>query len=124
MSTTPTLSFSLAALLSFIFSLSGGGNPNALLVITLNENPTTGYVWSYTMDKEGVIEETADDYNTDSNLNGAPGKHTWQFAPLKDGTVTLTFTLSRPWETDSAPEQTKTFTYEVKGKVITEKTKP
>ena len=68
--------------------------------ITLEENATTGYVWSYTMSEEGILEETSAEYTSTNKegLMGAPSDKTWTFKALKPGTAVLTFSYARSWE--------------------------
>lgn len=74
------------------------------LTLTLDENPTTGYSWAYTMTPVGVLALESDAFDssqTSENVVGAGGTHTWTFKVLTEGCVRLTFRYYRPWE---APE--------------------
>lgn len=62
--------------------------------ITLEENPDSGYVWSYALSDDGIVRETASSYQEPTAspaMDGAGGTHVWQFEALKEGTVTATF---------------------------------
>jgi len=67
--------------------------------ITLSENATTGYIWSYTISDETVLAVT-DDVQTagDTQLVGAPGTHSWRVTGVAAGKATITFTNAQPWE--------------------------
>ena len=71
--------------------------------ITLSENATTGYMWSYTMSEEGIVEETSAEYTSRDKecLVGAASDKTWTFKALKPGNVTLTFSYARSWEKEA-----------------------
>lgn len=82
------------------------------LIITLNENPTTGYRWEFQMDKNDIIEFESDEFNGDENplgLDGVGGKHFWVFKGVSTGIVALTFKYRRPWEEANNVIETKSF---------------
>lgn len=75
--------------------------------ITLEENASTGYLWSYTADAEAlklVSENTQTAKNP--NLVGAPSLKTWVFRAEKAGLFTLNFAYARSWEKDVPPAKT------------------
>lgn len=81
--------------------------------IDLESNPTTGYEWTYTVSREGIVEETKNEYIADEvegDIVGAGGVHSFQFRGLKAGTVALTFRYARPWEKGEAA---KVATYQI-----------
>jgi predicted secreted protein len=86
--------------------------------VDLPGNYSTGYTWSYTMDPEGVLTEQSSDYTTsDTTVTGAPGTQSYVFAATGDGTVTVTFSYARSWESD-APDSTATYQFSVEdGKI-------
>jgi len=61
----------------------------------LESNPTTGYGW-YLVSDEGLKVET--EFKADSELCGAPGKHTFKISSEKKGTFTLKAEYKRQWE--------------------------
>ncbi len=73
-----------------------------IVTISLDENPSTGYRWEYTVSAEGIVQLTADEYSSDApaGVVGAGGIRALSFAGLKEGTVTLTLSYLRPWEGD------------------------
>lgn len=70
--------------------------------VTLSENATTGYMWSYVMSEEGILEETSAEYTSSNKegLVGAPSDKTWTFKALKPENITLTFSYARSWENE------------------------
>jgi len=86
------------------------------LIITLNENPTTGYGWKFKMDRDEILELESDKYKSDENshnLTGVGGKHTWIFKGISKGIVVITFKYFRHWEDESTAVETKSFTINV-----------
>lgn len=66
--------------------------------LQLNSNPSTGYSWSYSVDKEGIIKESKNEYVSDENsksLLGVGGKQNYTFEGVKEGDVTITFKYAR-----------------------------
>jgi inhibitor of cysteine peptidase len=73
--------------------------------ITLDANPTTGYVWELTeLDTNRLAQLGLFDYNTDTEqqgLYGAPVKMTARFKAIAPGTATVTLVYRRPFETNT-----------------------
>ncbi len=84
--------------------------------ITLKENTSTGYKWSYTATPSMGLTQmgiSTSDGKTSSGTVGEESKKTWTFLANKAGTYTLTFTYAR--EFDSAkPAKTQVYTIVVK----------
>lgn len=85
-------------------------------VVQLYSNPSTGYAWRYSADKEGMVEETEHSYDpaatfTGVQIVGAGGQESWKFKGLQEGYVTLTFKYERAWNNDESQNQMKAFTY-------------
>lgn len=69
--------------------------------ITLEGNPTTGFIWEYVAEGSGSVElinEAIISQNQDENLVGAPSLFTFSFRGVKPGRVNLIFEYARPWE--------------------------
>lgn len=104
------------SILIFILSLFGfqpGGGENTelltyndahtALTVTLSENASTAYSWSYTASVPDVVRLTADTFTPASSepaVAGAPGTRAFTFEGAAEGTVLLTFAYARPWEND------------------------
>ena len=74
--------------------------------VILDENPTTGYGWTFVMNPDGIIREVSSDYVQDpgsENLMGAGGKRTWLFEGIAQGDTALRFTYARPTEAGVPP---------------------
>ncbi|MBQ7596124.1 MAG: protease inhibitor I42 family protein [Clostridia bacterium] len=76
------------------------------VIVTLSENPSTGYGWEYIISDENTVKLANSTYiPADSGfgheaLAGAPGTRIFEFSALKAGTATLTLTYERSWEND------------------------
>ena len=71
------------------------------VVISLAENPTTGYSWQFfiTPAKQNTITDTAETYIApDTSLLGAGGMKEYSFTAAQEGRVTVTGYYFRPWE--------------------------
>lgn len=71
------------------------------VVISLAENPTTGYSWQFfiTPAKQNTITDTAETYIApDTSLVGAGGMKEYSFTAAQEGRVTVTGYYFRPWE--------------------------
>ncbi|MDD3253748.1 MAG: M28 family peptidase [Lachnospiraceae bacterium] len=79
--------------------------------VALDGNPTTGYIWAYTIETEGIVEEAAAGYYRDyhaRDLVGAGGTYVFDFRGMKEGTTEVTFSYLRPWESVE-PSQKKVY---------------
>lgn len=71
------------------------------VVISLAENPTTGYSWQFfiTPAKQNTITDTAETYIApDTSLLGTGGMKEYSFTAAQEGRVTVTGYYFRPWE--------------------------
>lgn len=101
----------VVAAISGIFGI--GNQPTADLTIELKANPTTGYEWVVSMDKEDVVKLEKREYKQsvkDPTIVGAGGTETFCFKAVGDGTVKITFTYCRPWEENKDAARTVTYT--------------
>jgi inhibitor of cysteine peptidase len=78
------------------------------LVITLDGNPTTGYIWEVQDLDTSLLRQAGEPKFSSSNpdLVGSGGTQTLTFTALKAGTTTLTLIYHRPWEKGVAPIDT------------------
>ena len=81
------------------FGLEQEGN---VFTIILDGNQTTGYAWTYVINKSEHVKFISDEYVVDSELVGAPGKHKFVFEVLTDGVSTIDFTYGRSFEEGSS----------------------
>lgn len=103
-----------ALLVMSMFVIGCNYNKGKNFTIELESNPTTGYEWEYSLDKEGIVEVEKDTYVPDENSNelvGAGGIQTYEIKGLKEGSVTLTLVYKRSWEDDTI--ETKKYVLEV-----------
>lgn len=73
------------------------------LVIVLCSNQTTGFQWAENADisDESVLAQENHEFvgpESESPPPGAPGQEIWTFKALKQGSSTIYFEYSRPWE--------------------------
>jgi len=83
------------------------------LTITLEENPTTGYVWTLKVGTDNIVMLESDEYipvQTSANVVGSGGKHVWNFKGVSKGETMLTFKYYRPWEKEDTAIETRIFT--------------
>ncbi len=82
------------------------------LVVTLPENPTTGYRWLCQKDPEilSVYSVFFPPYPS-ATIVGAGGRRQFTFLPVKDGVETVTLFYRRTW--DLGPAETKKLTVTV-----------
>ena len=80
--------------------------------ISLYENGSTGYNWSYNVDKEGIVEISSnyDNSGCDQDSDGCGGQRIYTIKALKSGKTTLTLKYSRFNDSDN-PD--KTAIYEI-----------
>lgn len=85
-----------------------------MVTVTLEENGTTGFTWTYIADPQDALKLESDDFipaNSDEKIGGSGGLHEFRLRAQKPGEITLTFNYARSWE-DVEPE--KTVTYQLK----------
>ncbi len=90
-----------------------------VIAITLESNPSTGYNWYATIADTKVLVQMGEPQfqepsTATSPVVGAPGMLTIYFQAVDPGTTTVTIDYMRSWEKDVAPEQSISFTVEVK----------
>ena len=83
-----------------------------LLVITLESNPTTGFMWELSESIDEVLMALVDsryEPGADAKIGlvGAGGTEVWTFETLKAGETTITMEYIRPW--DSGEKAVETF---------------
>jgi inhibitor of cysteine peptidase len=80
---------------------------SGVLEITLEGNPTTGYVWSLLSGNDAVLKLVGDyAYKQDAapaGMVGVGGKFTFKFQAVGAGVAQLKFGYQRPWEKDVPP---------------------
>ncbi len=75
--------------------------------IQLDENPTTGYAWTVSINDDSILKLTDDEYTSESkdgSIVGAGGVHDYTFKALAAGTAKITFVYERSFEENSAVE--------------------
>lgn len=92
-------------------------DPVKVIELSRDENPSTGYVWSYRMKPEGVIKAIDDRYVSDPNPGNEPicglgGTHFWKFEVVGKGLVEIEFVNARPGCT---PDMGEILKYECDG---------
>ena len=88
----------------------------AKFTVTLEGNPTTGYLWETQDLNTGVLKQVGDfEYTADNaNLDGSPGKLKFTFEGVGAGTAKLTLIYHQPFDTAAAPVETFEVTLTVK----------
>ena len=74
--------------------------------ISIEENPTTGYIWHLKIDNDELVKIVVDEF-TASNAEGvvgAGGMHTWIIDAVDQGIVTMTIEYYRDWEPENVAE--------------------
>ncbi len=91
-----------------VVQVAAGGE----VVVALPGNPTTGYIWQVTANDESILRPTGYAFVPDSDAEGAGGVETFSFHVMAPGFVELALANSRPWDTETPPDQTFTATVE------------
>jgi len=82
------------------------------LVIALEANPTTGYLWEVVESDQRILRQMGEtEFQPESDKIGAPGLQTFHFKPQQAGNMRLQLVYHRPWEKDVDP--LKTFSLQV-----------
>jgi C1A family cysteine protease/predicted secreted protein len=95
-------------------------NESQVLVISLEGNPSTGYIWEVEqIDKKILRQKGKTEFEPESHLPGAPGllgapgKQILRFEAVAASRTTLRLVYRRPWEKGVKPA--RTFLLQVKG---------
>lgn len=81
-------------------------------LITLDTNPTTGYQWKFVAPWDEKVLTLLGETYVESPLErvGAGGTQAWWFKAVGQGETTVSFKYIRPWERDTPPAKTASFT--------------
>ncbi|MDO8556860.1 MAG: protease inhibitor I42 family protein [Candidatus Jorgensenbacteria bacterium] len=87
---------------------------NGQFIVQLDSNPTTGFSWGTSYDKD-ALELVASTFipPSDTKLLGSGGMDTFTFKALKAGETKLKFSYLRAWESVQ-PQEVKEYTVSVK----------
>lgn len=72
------------------------------VMLTLPENPTTGYRWRVVEGGEPVLQLAEDGFTPGGTMPGAGGSHHWIWQAVRAGQAVLRLDYVRPWGTDPA----------------------
>ncbi len=90
--------------------------PGEEFTIKLDENPTTGYQWSYAITDGKIVSLSKDEFVTDEadkNVDGAGGQRVLTFKANAAGNTTINMVYERSWEKNEDDEKLS-FEIEVK----------
>ena len=83
-----------------------------LLTLSLEVNPSTGYMWEVEKVDENVLRQSGEiEFKQESNLLGAPAKQIIRFQAVAPSQTSLKVVYRRPWEKGMEPA--KTFSLQV-----------
>jgi inhibitor of cysteine peptidase len=89
--------------------------PGDTLVIALETNPGTGYVWQVeSVDTSKLRPSGQGVFHPGRQMPGAPGRQTFLFTAQKPGTAILKLVYVRPWEKSAPPGKTYELTVAIK----------
>ena len=71
------------------------------VVLTLDENRTTGFAWQVVSGAEPVLALHGDTFEPPATL-GAGGSHVWDFEASQSGQAQLKLAYARAWDPSSA----------------------
>jgi inhibitor of cysteine peptidase len=74
--------------------------------VSLDSNPTTGYIWTVNFDSHFLKEENESYRRSQPELIGSGGQQVFTFTPVNIGKTTLSAVYKRPWENIAADERT------------------
>ncbi len=75
------------------------------IVISLDENPTTGYSWNVTSSR-GLLLVNDTFIPPKTELVGAGGVHVWEYVAAEKGSAEFSAIYKRPWENVTGTEDT------------------
>jgi inhibitor of cysteine peptidase len=74
-------------------------------LITLPENPTTGFRWNPLSSGEPACTLLDNSFNPFGSTPGNGGSHSWHFQAVKEGSSKIEYAYRRSWEQDRPPAQ-------------------
>ena len=74
--------------------------------IKLDGNPTTGYMWYYSMEKGGIVNLREEVALSESRLVGAPAEYRYIIEAIGEGSERIFFEYRRPWEEEAIERRT------------------
>ncbi len=83
------------------------------LIIKLEENPSTGFNWQWTVSPDDLIILDLDQFipSKTEDTVGVEGLHEYKFKAYKTGDAVIRFDYYQPWEPDNIE---KTYVYSIK----------
>jgi len=73
--------------------------PGDTIVISLHENPSTGFQWTFDQEGDMILASLGSTYVKPSAFGiGGGGLRSWTFNVKRDGDIHLAFKLWRAWE--------------------------
>ncbi len=86
------------------------------VAVVLDENPSTGYGWTYKEDPEGLLKELGKESKSfaEEKMIGAGVTSVWRFEAISAGEVKLTYFYYRPWEGEETAIYKKEFIIKIK----------
>ena len=73
--------------------------------LSLESNPTTGYVWEAVFDSAYLDLKKKDFKASDAKSVGSGGIEIFTFVPVKTGLTEIIMVHKRPWESKSSEER-------------------
>ncbi|MDK2954498.1 MAG: inhibitor of cysteine peptidase [Kosmotoga sp.] len=91
-------------------------NIGETVILSLEENASTGFTWHLSLSEEGIVKITSKTITTQAppGVLGAPSMVSWTFKAVKPGKVTLTLKKYRSWEGEEAAVETLNYFISVK----------
>ena len=84
------------------------------VTISIDENPTTGYSWVYTISDSSIIRNDRDEFISSAAgkqiITGAGGTRVLEFSAIKEGSAILEMKYERSWEQEPVKIITVKFT--------------
>lgn len=81
--------------------------PGQTVVLSLDANPSTGYIWETVHAAEPVLRQVGDsEFRPGSERVGASGTQVLRFEAAAAGQASLELAYRRPWEKGATPRQT------------------
>ena len=101
----------------YLFNEANNGETNSivldsLIIIELEENPTTGYQWNISVtDGLVVLGDTYEPSEISGGLIGAGGRHIWVLYAIDTATYTFDAIYKRLWDEITGDEETFSQTF-------------